>query len=320
MEDEVVELNFDEYGKRGADKNDKIALVDADTMAYVACLNCQQESYLLPQSEYTEEEWEGIISNNTYDPMGGTYRTLDIDIAYKVCVDKIDALLHITGCREVELHFTGGRDNFRYKIYPNYKANRAGKASPAGLSELKEKLLTTYKGSIATEYEADDIVVLKKKLYTDKYILCASDKDILYSVVGTHLNTYTRVDTDMKWVTVDEKTTRYWTALQTIAGDAVDNIKGLPRAGFQFICKLFRDEPLPIGVMTKTSDKKLQDLIPYLKDLTEEEIWDITEKAFKARGYDRDYILLQRNLVDMNLLTERVSNLGDIDYRIKLKD
>ena len=161
---EVVDIELDIDGNVMPEKNDKIALIDADTLAFAACLNVEQEEEVLPKEMYTEMEWEAIINDPQYttNEMGcEVIYTCDVDMAMVKAEEKLQRILDKTGCTDCELHFTSGRNNFRYKVKDDYKANRLGKKAPAGLGALKIKMLEKYRGSISDEWEADDIYVYK---------------------------------------------------------------------------------------------------------------------------------------------------------------
>ena len=229
---DFVEIDLDRDGKVLAQATDKIALIDADTLAYTSCLNTQQQEALLGDEFYTTEELEEIYSNPDYDADNACIWTINLDMAYQTAMDKLQKIFDKTGCREAELHFTSGRDNFRYQVNPSYKANRTGRA-PAGLAELKQMLCDNFPHTIATKWEADDIVVYKKRQNPEKYILVAVDKDLIYSLEGTHFNYYesAKYNIDMKWVEVDVDTAMKWSYIQALVGDPVDNIKGVKGVG-----------------------------------------------------------------------------------------
>jgi 5'-3' exonuclease len=230
--EEFIEIDLDRDGKVLAQANDKIALIDADTLAYTSCLNAEQQEALLADEFYSQDELEAIHSDPNYDADNACIWTINLDQAYQTAMDKLQKIFDKTGCRTAELHFTGGRDNFRYTVDPQYKANRTGRA-PTGLSDLKKMLCDNFEHTISTEWEADDIVVYKKNLEPEKYILCAVDKDLIYSLAGTHFNYYESAlyNIDMKWVEVDEDTAMKWPYIQAMVGDPVDNIKGVKGIG-----------------------------------------------------------------------------------------
>ena len=202
--DEVADISVDTFGGVIAPKNDKIALIDADTIAYTACLSTEVEVEAMPRDFYTEEEW------NVLNVKDGVHYEIDLNLALEKAEDKIQRILDRTGCQSFELHFTGGRDNFRYEVYPGYKAKRVDLRTPAGLNDLKVMLCEKYNGVIHTKWEADDAVVFYKNKEYDKYTLCAVDKDVYNSVPGTHFNYYEsgHYNIDMKWIDVSIDTAR----------------------------------------------------------------------------------------------------------------
>ena len=290
---EVVDIELDIDGNVMPEKNDKIALIDADTLAFAACLNVEQEEEVLPKEMYTEMEWEAIINDPQYttNEMGcEVIYTCDVDMAMVKAEEKLQRILDKTGCTDCELHFTSGRNNFRYKVKDDYKANRLGKKAPAGLGALKIKMLEKYKGSISDEWEADDMVVYLKKKYPEKYILVALDKDVYNSLAGRHFNYYEsqQYNIEMKWVEISEGTARMWPYLQCILGDKTDNIKG---------CK---------GIGPKKALKFINE------DMTEEELWKGVVKAWESKGMTESEAMVTMNLVNMHLLKE-------VDGKLKIE-
>lgn len=215
FETEVIEL----YPK--APKNDKIALVDADTVAFAAC----------SVHEYNYYDIES--ASEKYD--------INIDTALEHALEKVQQILDSTGCQDAELYFTSGM-NFRYTVDPSYKSNRIGMRKPQGLSEVKVKLLDHYNGKICLEYEADDIVAYLKKTNPDKYILCAVDKDVLHSVPGTHFNYYsnTKFNIQPGFINTDSYEAMIYNYKQAIMGDTNDGIPGIKGMGKAKVAKLFR--------------------------------------------------------------------------------
>ena len=259
FETEAVEL----FPK--APKNDKIALIDADTIAFAACSVCEYQYFDI---DAKEDKWD-----------------INIDDAISHALEKIQQILDSTGCCDAELHFTSGM-NFRYTVDPSYKANRTGMRRPEGLYEVKARLLDEYPGSINTTWEADDIVAYKKKTESDKYIMCAIDKDILYSVPGRHFNYYSKLEAKNgpimpHFIEVDEYSALQYNYKQAIIGDSTDGIKGVPGLGAAKVEKLFS-----LG-------------------MTEEEMWDTVVKAYKAKGMDIIDAMITMQLVSVHQLVEK---------------
>ena len=229
---EMVDIDLDIDGTVKAPLNGLIALIDADTLAYTSCLNTEQQEDLMSIEMYTQNEWLNIKSNPNYDEELHCIWTLNLDIAYQKALEKLDRIYDKTGCRECEMYFTTGKSNFRYEVFPEYKANRTGR-SPTDLNKLKTKLLENFKGEIRSDIEADDIVVYLKNSNPDKYIMVAIDKDLLFSTPGTHFNYYEsgKYNIEMKWTECDEHTAITWPFIQALMGDKTDNIEGLYKVG-----------------------------------------------------------------------------------------
>jgi DNA polymerase-1 len=273
---EVVDISIDAFGGLVMPKNGLVALIDADTIAFTACLATEVECTALPRDFYTEEEWSML---NIVD---GVYWEIDLDLALQKAEEKIQRILDKTGCSSVELHFTGGRENFRYDVYPGYKAKRVDLRTPTGLNALKVMLCEKYNGTIHTKWEADDAVVYYRNEFPEKYIMCAVDKDVYNSVAGKHFNYYEsgHYNIDMKWVEVSESTARMWPYLQAITGDKTDGISGCNGIG-------------PKKVMKFISES-----------MAEEELWEGVCSAYASKGLTMIEALMTMNAVNMNLLTE----------------
>ena len=302
LNEEFVDIALDEYGQPIQPKNNKIALVDADTIAFTACLAAEEEVMVLPEDFYHPNEWMDILNDPTYDDEKGMYYEIDLNRAMIHATDKIDRILERTGCKDIELHFTTGKC-FRYKLYSDYKANRIGGHTPTGLKDLKQMLIDKYNGIAHESIEADDYVVWAYNKYPEKYICCAVDKDVLYSVKGKAFNYYEsgHHNIDMKWVDVDAKTVKYYPYVQCIAGDTSDNIFGPKGIGPKTMAKYFNGKPLP----AKIKIKKPHEVIPYLKDgLTDKELWSAVVKAYKAKKLTEADAYLNMCLINMHLLQD----------------
>ena len=162
--DGFVDIDISQNGKVLPPKNDLIALIDADTIIFGAC----------SMKEYCETVDVGVGDMDFQEIFN-----INIEDAYTHAMDKIKDICDATGCQDWELHFTLGRNSFRYtRVDEEYKANRLGGIAPAGLKELKELFCSRHsdKAFMWVEFEADDVVILKKKLEPEKYLLCAVDK------------------------------------------------------------------------------------------------------------------------------------------------
>ena len=277
--DGFIDIDLSSSGKVLPQKNDKIALIDADTIVFGAC---------------TVKEFVEAV---TEDDEGNLVEIYDINLdeAYQHAVDKINDILTATGCQDFELHFTVGRKSFRYtRVDEEYKANRVGGRAPKGLYELKKLFVERNpdKAFMWSEFEADDVVIVKKKNYADKYILCAVDKDVLYCLPGTHFNYYSRADynIEMKFITVEEDAAMKHLYFQVLMGDSGDNVIGLK------------------GVGKVTANKLLAECN------TTKECEDVVMKAYADKGRCVTDFIKNMRLISMHQLNE----LGDNQYEVVL--
>lgn len=138
---------------------------------------------------------------------------------------------------------TGG--SFRYKINPDYKANRKGRERPKYFKVLREYAIEEWKFSIDPEKEADDMVNIYRNFFINKVdyslwegerynpIIVSNDKDIL-DLEGRHYNPMTK-----KFIETTKEEAEFYFWSDMIIGQPGDNIKGIPGLGLKAKEKLF---------------------------------------------------------------------------------
>ena len=250
MSNEMTDINLSSSGKIQPPKQDKIALIDADTVVFASCTMLEYVEDLLPRDMYTDEEWADLISQDGYVEEDNCIYAIYLDDAMKHSIDKIQQILDNTGCTSYELHFTSGRNNFRYDMVDNYKSNRKGGRAPQGMAKLKQMFVDAGMGTTHKKWEADDIVVALKRDNPDKYVLCAVDKDVLYSLPGRHFNYYQsmKYNIEMKFIEVNGDTALKHHYMQTLTGDPADGVIGIKGIGPKKAEKLLKDANTPSGL------------------------------------------------------------------------
>lgn len=146
-------------------------------------------------------------------------------------VDKfIPLILNRTKCSKYVLFLSArGDEYFRKKIFADYKAKRPKTQMLLKyLRTVKSMMFEKYHAITITGVEADDLVALAAKQYSEQYttVVCSPDKDVLRSIPGRHFNykTHKFIDTS-----IDEAIEFIW--LQCLHGDATDGIVGIPSIG-----------------------------------------------------------------------------------------
>lgn len=155
----------------------------------------------------------------------------------------VDTILRDTNATTYEL-WLSGKDNFRYGVYPEYKANRIGAYRPKWEQSVKEYLTSSWGAKWSEEGEADDMVGVRLVEWGDKAIVAHLDKDI-NMIPGWHYNwAINRLGVCIRepqtyYVSLEEADRCFWT--QLIVGDTTDNIKGVPGLGPKKAAALLRD-------------------------------------------------------------------------------
>lgn len=135
-----------------------------------------------------------------------------------------EMLLNIREAIELQdatIHLSGA-NNFRYQIYPEYKAGR--KEKPPAIAEVRQYLIKYWGAVVSEGMEADDTMAIEATKYPDR-VIASIDKD-LNQVPGWH---YSWRKYELYYVTEDEADYNLW--LQVLTGDSTDNIKGIPKVG-----------------------------------------------------------------------------------------
>ena len=122
--------------------------------------------------------------------------------------------------------FSDRANNFRRKIFPDYKLNRKDSKKPLGYNHLETYLKEKYTTKTQPMLEADDVLgILATDGKFDRNIIISIDKDML-----TIPCEYYNMDSEVIEV-IDEKMADHMFFFQTLTGDSVDNYKGCPGIG-----------------------------------------------------------------------------------------
>lgn len=135
----------------------------------------------------------------------------------------VEEILTATGANEYVIYLSG-KDNFRYNVFPEYKANRLDAKRPKWEREVKEHLLLEWNAVEVNGCEADDYLGWMAT-NDEKAIICTIDKD-LDQIVGWH---YNFVKKEKYYVTPAQGI--YYFYYQLLVGDSADGIKGVPGIG-----------------------------------------------------------------------------------------
>ena len=118
-----------------------------------------------------------------------------------------------------------GENNFRYQVYPEYKANRIGMPRPKFENEVKDFLKREWGALISNGCEADDMLGVRQCEVGEESTICTIDKD-LWQIPGWK---YNFVKKERSYVGLVEGIRYFY--YQMLVGDTADNIKGVPGIG-----------------------------------------------------------------------------------------
>lgn len=174
----------------------------------------------------------------------------------KVLTDKfLEHIFKLTRSTHYVLYLTVGH-SFRKEVLPEYKANRKKDGLPENFHRIKDYLVTDYKARYYHTLESDDLCVISKKYYQNKYpdaevFISSPDKD-LCQLPGKAFNYRSN-----KWIESTERESEisFWSDM--ISGQPGDNVKGLPNHGPKAAEKLFKGtsvQDLPKVVFNKYID------------------------------------------------------------------
>lgn len=146
--------------------------------------------------------------------------------------NQINEILEVTRSTDYQLYLTGP-NNFRYEIYPQYKANRPPKPK---LYEAAREYLISKWGAIVTDgIEADDAMAIEASMDVENVCIASIDKDLL-QVPCWHYNFVT----GKHFKQTEEGAIRSFYA-QLLMGDATDSIPGIRGIGPVKAGKLLQD-------------------------------------------------------------------------------
>lgn len=199
------------------DSSPKILLIDSDSILYTSIYNPDRVE------NQTEEE---IL--------------LDIEECKFRLNKKIqEIVLNVEKWYNIQktLFFVKGKNNFRYKLYPEYKANRPKKHPFIDI--LYKYVINELNWVEAPDgMEADDAIYTAWQIDPYNNIIATVDKDIKSSCYGLFYNYRSYSNVLGEFYTVTEKESLYNFCTQLIIGDNADNVIGFcPKKGEKYAKK-----------------------------------------------------------------------------------
>jgi len=188
------------------------AIVDGDIVVYRCAFSCEKKI-----------DGEVIL----IDPVERAIQRMDF---------LINEMLAMTDSTEYILYLSG-KNNFRYEIFSEYKANRKDKAKPVYLEQCRQHLIDEYGAIVENGHEADDSIGIAATACNsiDDYVICSIDKDLL-QIPGKHFNF---VKKELQFVSPLEASKNFYK--QLVLGDVADNIPGYDGKARQKVPKFLEE-------------------------------------------------------------------------------
>ena len=220
---------------------ERAALVDGDIIVYQAGFASDTRFYVLydldegdkevARFEYKKDATEYMSAHPLsslrmekevdHEPLHNALHTVDL---------MIDNIRNTTKCgNNLHIYLTGKSiPLLREDKDPAYKANRDPSHKPFWASEIYQYLIREYDATVTRGIEADDALGITQKQFLSlgyEPVICSLDKDLL-TIPGEHYNW--RKDS-FYFISELEAQKNFWK--QMLIGDAVDNIRGVPKIG-----------------------------------------------------------------------------------------
>ena len=186
-------------------------LIDADYIVYKCCASAETEI------DFGEDLI--VVTSNFSDVMKNIHRELD-----KIKTEFFDPTLIL---------FFSHHDNFRKKLYPDYKGHRNRK-KPCGYKRAIRALELEYEVIVMETLEADDALGIYATANPD-CVIVSPDKD-MRQIPGTLYNLKDDV------ITITPQEGHQWHYIQTLSGDQTDGYAGVPGYGVKTSTKLFEEK------------------------------------------------------------------------------
>lgn len=236
-------------------------LIDGDILAYKAATSAEHEI------RWDENLW-----------------TLHSDLrdAQRIFYEQMDAIDEALESKR-KIIALSPKLNYRYRIWPDYKANRKDKRRPMCLDALKEWIGTEYETWTRPDIEADDILgILATSPYIVKgfKIIVSVDKDFK----GVPCKFFNLNTGELKEIT--EQEADRWHMQQTLMGDSCDGYSGCPKVG-------------PVAAQKILTDAQ-----------TYEDMWPLVVAAYEKQGLGEEYALVMARLA-------RICRRDDYDFKKK---
>lgn len=191
-----------------------VIIMDGDMVVFRACSSVEKPI-----------QWENDLWTLHADAAEAKEMVDEVVCQY---VDRIMEHYGWGGEYQIVMCFTDPTGNFRKKIMPTYKANRAGKLKPVCFGAVMQWVMDNYDAVMLPNLEADDCVgILSTCFKKEGREVCVVSGDKDFKTIPTRFYDFIHDE----FYEIDEATADRNHLAQTLIGDIADNYKGCPKIG-----------------------------------------------------------------------------------------
>ena len=193
------------------DDSQRVLLIDADSIMYTSTYFPEDSLLEFPTEEEQLEEAKYRTRTKLQEIQ------LNVEEWYNIVQTYI---------------FIGGKGNFRYKIFPEYKANRKDTVKSPLLPFIKEYMIEELKAIESHGGEADDYIIDGISECFGNCVVSSIDKDVLYHSPNIPLYDYRGYNDVLgEFKSISTKQSRLARATQIVIGDSTDGVPGAKGVG-----------------------------------------------------------------------------------------
>ena len=249
-------------------------LIDADIVAYQSTA-ANERSY----------DWgDGVTS-----------KVADLEAAQREAREQIENLMETLKASDFIVCLSDDLNNFRKRIYPDYKGNRTGQR-PEHLYDLKDWLVETYPVDRRPWLEADDVMgILSTEPHKGDRIIVSQDKD-MQTIPGLLYNP--NRDSNGKVRTITPEAAERFLFWQTLTGDATDHYPGAPGCGPKTADAILDElKAWHASHREITRGKRKGEIVTeWSLDESDEDVWTRIVSAYAKAGQGEKEALAQINV------------------------
>jgi 5'-3' exonuclease len=211
FEESEIIVKYVKNTPKSYDNQERVLLIDADSIIYFATHFPEDSLMNFPTEEYQLEEAKFRTRNKIQEIQNNVEEWYNIKQTYI---------------------FVGGQNNFRYKIFPEYKANRLNSKKSPLLPIIKKYMIEELEAISSEGGEADDYLYDAMILSEGKCVVSSIDKDVFYNSPDVPFYNYRSYEDVLgEFKSISKEESRLAIASQIVIGDSSDGIPGAYKVG-----------------------------------------------------------------------------------------